>query len=282
MAFFLFLDESGQDHRNSPYEVLAGIAIEDKDLWNLIRAVQESEVRLFGVRYSSGQRELKATKILKRKTFRLAEQLPSIGASERAQLAAACLQQGDKAGRRELTALAQAKLEYVRELLTLCARFRCKVFASIATGKMQSDDTPDLLRKDYVYLFERFYYFLEDRIGSDASGIIVFDELDRSQSHILLDQMDSYFKKTQKGQQRSSLIIPEPFFVHSDLTTGVQLADMMAYLISWGMRFGELKAPARPELQEFIEQIKPLRYRTIKDVEGKGAIEIWSVIPVRP
>ena len=31
MAYFLFIDESGQDHRDSPYEVLAGVAIEDRD-----------------------------------------------------------------------------------------------------------------------------------------------------------------------------------------------------------------------------------------------------------
>jgi hypothetical protein len=84
------------------------------------------------------------------------------------------------------------------------------------------------LRKDYAYLFERFYYFLEDADPS-ALGIVVFDELDKAQSHILLAQMDRYFKVTQKGRQRSGRIIPEPFFVHSDLTTGVQLADLVAY-----------------------------------------------------
>jgi uncharacterized protein DUF3800 len=30
MAWFLFIDESGQDHREAPYEVLAGVAIEDR------------------------------------------------------------------------------------------------------------------------------------------------------------------------------------------------------------------------------------------------------------
>jgi len=43
MAFFLFIDESGQDHHDSPYEVLAGIAIDDKNLWNFIRSAQELE-----------------------------------------------------------------------------------------------------------------------------------------------------------------------------------------------------------------------------------------------
>jgi hypothetical protein len=30
MAFFMFIDESGQDQRESPYEVLAGVVIEDR------------------------------------------------------------------------------------------------------------------------------------------------------------------------------------------------------------------------------------------------------------
>ncbi|MFQ5615791.1 MAG: DUF3800 domain-containing protein [Anaerolineales bacterium] len=40
-------------------------------------------------------------------------------------------------------------------------------------------------------------------------------------------------------------ITPEPFFVHSDLTTGVQLADLVAYLISWGFRTGDMTRPLR-------------------------------------
>ena len=68
MGYFLFIDESGQDRRESPYEVLAGMAVEDRDLWNLIKAIQEAELRNFGVRYSHGARELKGKKILKKKS----------------------------------------------------------------------------------------------------------------------------------------------------------------------------------------------------------------------
>jgi hypothetical protein len=32
MAFLLFLDESGHDLVHSPYQVLAGVAVEDRDL----------------------------------------------------------------------------------------------------------------------------------------------------------------------------------------------------------------------------------------------------------
>lgn len=74
------------------------------------------------------------------------------------------------------------------------------------------------LQKDYAYLFERFFYFLEDNAAREQ-GIVVFDELEKSKSHLLIDQMHRYFTETATGQYRANRIIPEPFFVHSELTT---------------------------------------------------------------
>ena len=162
MAYFLFVDESGHDRVESPYEVLGGIAIEDRDLWNLIQAAQEAELRIFGRRYSGGPAELKGKKLLKRKVFRLAAQLEPLSEEERAFYARRCLDSGDQAGKRELTALAQAKLSYVSELFDLCARFRSKAFASIINTDLPRPAQEGFLRKDYVYLLERFFYFLED------------------------------------------------------------------------------------------------------------------------
>src|SRR5688572_13249372 len=106
MAYFLFIDESGQDHRDSPYEVLAGIAIRDKDLWNLVREIHRLEMVCFGRRYRENGREIKATKFLSKKTFRLANQLPSIPLAARTQLAKGALDNGEKATKRQLTSLA--------------------------------------------------------------------------------------------------------------------------------------------------------------------------------
>lgn len=69
MAWFLFLDESGHDRMASPYEVLAGVAIQDRDLWNVITAIHAAELRHFGRRYSQGTNELKGKKLLKSRTF---------------------------------------------------------------------------------------------------------------------------------------------------------------------------------------------------------------------
>ncbi len=278
MAYFLFLDESGQDHHESPYEVLAGMAVEDRDLWNLVQAVQEAEVRCFGCRYTEGRQELKGKKLLKRKTFRLAAQLPPFPDEERRALARACLADGAAAGMRQLTALAQAKVAYVREVLDICARFRCRAFASILLRNDRPALPADLLRRDYCYLFERFFYFLEDR-NPEVSGIVVFDELEKSQSHLLLGQMDRYFKRTAKGRQRAGQIIPEAFFVHSDLTTGIQLADLVAYLVSWGFREKRMTQPRREELDDLVLQVRSLWYKTQREVgPSHTPVTIWSFV----
>jgi hypothetical protein len=124
-------------------------------------------------------------------------------------------------------------------------------------------------------LFERFFYFLEDS-DQDALGLVVFDELERVQSHLLIEQMNRYFQETWKGRTRASQIIPEPFFVHSELTTGVQLADLVAYILSWGFRLPGMDEPARPELTGLVDRICQIRHRAVRERMGNPNFVIWS------
>jgi hypothetical protein len=275
MAYFLFVDESGHDRRESPYEVLAGIAVEDRDVWNLIDAIKDAEVRVLGLRYSREREEVKGKKFLKRKIFRQAGQMPSIPSEDRRTLARECIRGGDSATRQQITALAQAKLCFVKEVFELCSRYHCYAFASIVDSRAPRP-VKDVLRKDYAFLFERFFYFLEDR-GLTIQGAVVFDELEKSQAHILIRQMEEYFLRTARGKERARQVIPEPFFVHSDLTSLIQVADLLAYVVSWGFRIpGLLGAPSRNELESYVEQISSLRYQTTREKLGRPDFTIWS------
>jgi hypothetical protein len=280
MAWFLFVDESGQDHQASPYEVLAGVAAKDETLWTLIRALHDVEVANFGRRYSDGPRELKGKKILKKKTFQLASLNCEVLPQDAPGLAKEALDDGAHNNTvRHLKGLALAKLDYVSEVFSLCRSHGCHVFASVVETDAPRSSL-DGLRKDYAYLFERFFYFLEDESDSSGhlqQGIIVFDELEKSRSHLLVDQAHRYFKDTATGRARARLVVPEPFFVHSDLTTGVQIADLVAYIISWGFRTPQMKKPAREELASYRKQIADLRYRTTRSKQGNAQFEIWSV-----
>ncbi len=143
------------------------------------------------------------------------------------------------------------------------------------TIQKYEDPFAGMLRKDYVYLFERFYYFLTGN-QENPTGIIIYDELEKSQSHILLDQMSNYFKKTHNGRERASLIVPEPLFVHSDLSTGIQIADLVVYLLCWGFRLNGMDKTPRKELLPFIKQIKKMRHRRRKIINGQKK-EVWSI-----
>jgi hypothetical protein len=273
MAWFLFIDESGHDRRDAPYEVLAGIAIKDARLWPLIVDLHDAEVRRFGRRYSAGGGELKGRKILKVKVCRQAELNCHLDEAEIPILAKAALDDGARAGVRELKALALAKLAYVEDVFSICERYGCRAFASIVETNSPDSGTEGL-RKDYAYLFQRFFYFPEDA-SPQEQGVIVFDELEKSRSHILIEQSHKYFKETAIGRRRANLVIPEPLFVHSDLTTGVQIADLIAYCISWGFRTPQMRKPARLDLNRYSRKIANLRYSTRREIYGRD-LQVWS------
>lgn len=276
MAYILFLDESGHDLARCPYEVLAGVAVEDRKIWPIILELHALEKKHFGRRISDGLLELKGRKLLKKKTYRLAGQLAPMAPKLRRDLAESCLQKGiDEKGsatpsvtREELTALAQAKLAFVGDVLETIERRHCPAFASIV-DREAGRPAPNFLRKDYAYLFERFFYYLDNSRRRRHQGLIAFDEIEKSQAHILIDQMTRYFRDTAKGRHRCSQIVPEPLFVHSDMSSLIQVADLVAYIIAWGHRFGKMTGDARSELQPLAKRVSRLRYTSSRTVGGR-------------
>jgi hypothetical protein len=279
MSFLLFIDESGQDGRASPYEVLAGAAVHDSHLWQLVCDIQESEKDTFGRRISSGDDELKARRLLKTKTYRLASWTTPIARSRRRQLAKAALDNGAQATREQLAALAQAKVDFAAQVLRLCALHNVRFFASIVERNARRP-VGARLRKDYAYLFERFFYFLNEQAQHER-GLVVFDELEKSSAHLLIGQMSEYFQKTPNGRTRVSRIIPEPLFVHSDLTTGIQVADLIAYIVAWNVRFGACNSSRRGEMDSLGNAVMQGRHRAVIPNNGREDFVVWSFSYIR-
>ena len=263
-----FIDESGHDHGLAPYEILAAVAVAESDLWNLIQAIRSAETEHFGVHLADVGVEFKGKKLLKNKTFRHAQQGPAIEPNQRRDLVREFLMKGwreaqgghtEPRTKAEFTAYGQAARAFVLRILELCAGHRAKTFAAIVNKNAARPADPNLLRRDYAFLFQRFYYYLEDRSPTEM-GLVVFDELEKAQSRILIQQMERYFMETEKGYQRSSRIVPEPFFVHSDLTTAVQLADIVAYCFNWGTRLNKMTEPTRQEIEPLADVAFDMRY----------------------
>ncbi len=91
-----FIDESGHDHGASPYEVLAAVAVQERELWNLIQAIRDAELEFFGIRLGEVGIELKGSHLLKRKVFRLASEGDPIEPQSRRNLVRALVQRGQE------------------------------------------------------------------------------------------------------------------------------------------------------------------------------------------
>lgn len=276
----LFIDESGHDHGEAPYEVLAGVAVSERDLWNLIQTIRDAELQFFGVHMAEVGVEFKGKKLLKNKVFRHAQQKPPIEPNRRRDLVREFLLKGWREAKGgpteprtsdEFAAYGQAVKAFVTRVFQIAASYRVKTFGAIVGKNAPKPTAPNMLRRDYAFLFERFYYYLEE-VSATEMGIVVFDELEKAQCRILINQIERYFLETQKGYQRSSRIVPEPFFVHSDLTTVVQLADIVAYCFNWGIRLKpKMTAPTREEIEPYAKLAFDLRFvgKRYDEVDGQ-------------
>jgi hypothetical protein len=284
----LFIDESGHDHHDMPCEVLAGVAIAEDNLWNLVRAVRTAEKDRFGD-YLRHLRvtEMKAKRLLKRKRFKSAARPIDIPEVDLVPLAHSALKKGmtasetgqakSDATERELVAYSRCVPRFVDDVLDIAARHSVQIFASVVDKKAPQPSV-GLLRKDYVYLFERYFYFLET-FAPRERGLVVFDELDKAKAHILIQQMAAYFLGTKTGRYRSSRVVPEPFFVHSELTTGIFLADLTAYILGWSWRLQRMLQPKRDELVGYAQKLHDMQFHGEKMLpDGSGTMPLHGII----
>jgi len=262
--------------------VLAGVSIKEADVWPLTQAFTDlsAEVLRFPPEMSY---EIKGSKLLKKRVFSHAALLEPLPADQRSSAIEQLLvknREGRNVGREELAALAQAKLLFVERALGLAADFGMTVFASIVPRDAPQQRDRSFLRKDFAYLFQRIHCHVCDQ-KDDVHGVLIFDEQDPALSLRLMDQIHKYFRETDRGQQRAERMIPMPFFVHSDLTPAIQIADLVAYIVNWGLRLDRMPEAVRKELKPFADRVFNLRYSgrevPLKRGRKKRGKHIWGI-----
>lgn len=268
MSWLLFLDESGHDHKQMPYEVRGGVALHVARLWPFVRAVQQLELDAFGAQLSLYQKELKGSTLLDAKRFKFAGQMPRMNDEERRKHCRGFLTKGlekkTNQTREEFTAYGQACVEMAQGMFQLLQDHEAKVFASAVprgAARAPAGMSEDLLRKDQVFLLERYYYLLEER---QEHGLLVMDEVEKTADRRFVRRLERYFTRTATGRYRSRWVVPTPFFVSSDMTYAVQAADLCIYCLNWGFRLPEqgMDAPVRQEIAEgFADWLRRLQFR---------------------
>jgi len=206
MSWLLFMDESGHDHRNTPYEVRGGFTIRDSELWPFMQEWRRLERDCFGINLAEYRKELKGCKLLDRDRFRWASQAEPLPDNSRRRLCRLFLTKGQERKeptRDEFTADGQASLEMAQGIFQLLRDRDAVLFASAIPRGVKKPDTfqaKDFLRKDHVFLLESYYYYLEK---CHEYGLIVMDETDKTEDRRFVRKLEAYFEKTQTGRLRT-------------------------------------------------------------------------------
>lgn len=267
MSWLLFMDESGHDHKQMPYEVRGGVALHSSKLWPFVQAMQRLELDCFGCELSLYSKELKGSTLVDRKRFKLANRTPAKPNEERRKLCRSMLTKGlerKDSSFDELAAYGQACILMAEEIFRLLRDHDAKVFASVIPRGIKnpkSGTAVEFLRKDQVFLLERYFHFLE---AKRDHGLLVMDEVEKTEDRRFVGRLQNYFVKTAKGKHRTAWIVPTPFFVSSDMTYAIQAADLCIYCINWGFRLPGvgMAAERREEIAaRFGYWINELQYR---------------------
>jgi hypothetical protein len=253
MSWLLFLDESGHDHREVPYEIHGGVALHASKLWDFVQGMGLLEVGCFDSELSAYGKECKGSKLLSRDVFRWAGQGQLLEPARRRKLCKSFLTKGPATPtREEFTAYGQACLEMARGVFGLLRASGAVLFAAAiprAVVRPAAFSPVDYLRKDHVFLLERYFSFLEQK---QEFGLLVHDEVEKAADRRFVAQLGRYFRQTQTGRLRSRWIVPTPLFVASDMSAAVQAADVAIYCLNWGFRLPSLgmNAPTRIEIEK--------------------------------
>lgn len=267
MSWLLFLDESGHDHKTMPYEVRGGLALHAGKLWPFVQELQRRELSAFGTELRQFGKELKGCKLLDKDRFRWAAQAEAMSDQERRKLCRSFLTKGlekKPPTRAEFTAYGQACVDFANGIFEALRDHDAKLFATAiprSVRKPASFKAENYLRKDQVYLLERYYYLLE---RDTQHGLIVMDEVEKTDDRRFVSRLESYYRRTMIGRYRSAWVVPTPFFVSSDMATPIQAADLAIYCVNWGFRLPArgMDAPVRQEIADrFGPWINQLQFR---------------------
>ena len=267
MSWLLFMDESGHDHQKMHYEVRGGIALHSSRLWPFVQDMQRLEFDAFGARLNEFHKEIKGCKLLDKDRVRWAGQAADFPPEQRRKACRRFLTKGMEKRSptsEEFAGYGQACLEMARGIFELLRSNGAVLFASVVprgVKKFEGFDGEELLRKDHVFLFERYFFLLE---REQKYGLIIMDEVEKTEDRRFMKRLEGYFTRTQAGRYRTRWIVPTPFFVSSDMAYPVQAADVCIYALNWGFRLPTrgMNAETRPDLAEsFGPWINDLQWR---------------------
>ena len=207
-------------------------------IWEFINDFRASQKKAFGIEPNEFKEEIKGAKLLKSKRFEWAHQERVLADNERYNGVRRFLSNSNAARKtkRDFTAYGQASLLLADSIFDLLEKHDAKLFASCVPKGVKPPKNFQLghfLRKDHIFLQERFFWFLESK---QEVGLLVMDQTEQTEDRRFINRLERYYTNTWNGRRRTQWIVPSPIFVDSGLSPLIQAADVCIYCVNWGFR----------------------------------------------
>jgi hypothetical protein len=241
----VFLDESWQATKDHKFKVgvLAAVAIKSLDFNKCSARIRELKIKHLG--FQAGSVEIKGHHIFREYLFKLEK---------------------DKG-------IISRELSLARDILSYLTEIGGQIFASVVFAEKDIDlacaDSKQLERP-FFFLFERIDLFMKENHPGIMANLI-FDDRHVRFNENLSESMSNFFHKCSVGKSFDN-VIKVPFFAISNDNVGIQIADMVAYLVGSSYLGDSIR-------REFSNMIKGLRFtsRTKVGKEGESKYTLFGI-----
>lgn len=214
----VFIDESGHPRPtdNTTRPVLLAVCIRETDIRQLTTNIYKIKMELF----NKSDVEIKATDLVTRRIFT-----------------------------KNLT----RNKEFVDRIMELISRSNISVFGIVME---RPDFTPYLkegiLPKQYYYILKRIELYCQNHYYPMA--LVIFDEQDRNEDKKISKAFNNFLYQSALGKTFEK-ILEIPLFSNSQITPGIQLADLMAGIVRHYYEEELFDRKPKDQFQEWISKM---------------------------
>lgn len=161
--------------------------------------------------------------------------------------------------------------DFIEQFIYLCKEVDAVVFAVIQDGTFTLASESNRLPNLYRALMRRVNTYMQEK-EPQGYATFFFDGIDHRTNRKIAISFNNFMYRHHAGQSYKN-ILPTPFFCDSEVTPGIQAADVLAYCVNqryWGRR---------GLLEEIFQRFRELAYNhQVPDEE----YTLWGVCRVKP
>ena len=161
--------------------------------------------------------------------------------------------------------------DFVEQFITLCKEVGAVFFAVVQDGIFPLASESNRLPNLYRSLVRRINTFMADKYP-DHQAVLFFDGIDHRTNQKIAISFNNFMYRHHWGQA-SKNILPTPFFCDSEVSPGIQIADVLAYCVN--QRYGG----RRGYLEDIFLQFRELSYNHEDPDEN---FTLWGIQMVKP